>query len=265
MIPKKIHYCWFGGNPLPVLAQKCIESWKKYLPDHEIIEWNETNYNVHKIPYISQAYQAKKYAFVSDYARVDILNEQGGVYFDTDVEVLKDLSPILNKGQFLGLEAAGAIANGLGMAAEAGDAILQEILASYQQEPFLYADGTYNLKTVVTRVSDIFKKYGFTNEVENIQEIANYSIYPPEYFSPKNVVTGIIKLTENTYTIHHYDASWLEDWQKQVQIKKHKIFHKLGENIVSRGVVSLYYMYAALRNLGIKEGMDYILSKIKNE
>ena len=125
MIPKKIHYCWFGGNPLPLLAQKCIESWKKYLPDYEIIEWNEANYDVHKIPYISQAYKAKKYAFVSDYARVDILNEHGGVYFDTDVEVLKDLSPILAKGPFLGIEAAGAIANGLGMAAEQGDADAQ--------------------------------------------------------------------------------------------------------------------------------------------
>lgn len=265
MIPKKIHYCWFGGNPLPILAQKCIESWKKYLPDYEIIEWNEANYDVHKIPYISQAYQAKKYAFVSDYARVDILNEHGGVYFDTDVEVLKDMSPILAKGPFLGIEAAGAINNGLGMAAKQGDAILKEILDSYCQDAFLNPDGTYNLKTVVERVSDIFRAHGFTNNVEEIQEIANYSIYPAEYFSPKNVVTGIIRITENTYTIHHYDASWLEDWQKSVQINKHKIFNKLGENIISIGIVSIYYSYMALYNLGIKEGIDYIVSKIKSK
>lgn len=264
MIPKKIHYCWFGGNPLPLLAQKCIESWRINLPDYEIIEWNETNYNVHKIPYISQAYEAKKYAFVSDYARVDILNEYGGVYFDTDVEVLKDMSPILDKGPFLGLEAPGAIANGLGMATEKGDAILEEILNSYRNENFVNPDGSFNLKTVVTRVSDIFKKYGFTNEGARIQNVANYSIYPPEYFSPKNVVTGIIRITENTYTIHHYDASWLEDWQKKVQIKKHKIFNVLGENIISKMIVSFYYSYMALRNLGLKGGLDYIFSKIKH-
>ena len=264
MIPKKIHYCWFGGNPLPLLAQKCIESWKKYLPDYEIIEWNESNYNVHKIPYISQAYEAKKYAFVSDYARVDILNEHGCVYFDTDVEVLKDLSHILNKGQFLGIEAPGAINNGLGMAAEKADAILLEILESYSKENFVNSDGTYNLKTVVTRVSDIFRNYGFTDDADHVQEIANYNIYPAEYFSPKNVVTGIIRITENTYAIHHYDASWLEDWQKQVQIKKHKIFNKLGENIVSKGLVSIYYAYMALYKLGMKDGIDYIFSKIRS-
>jgi mannosyltransferase OCH1-like enzyme len=263
MIPKKIHYCWFGGNPLPLLAQKCIESWKKYLPDYEIIEWNEANYDVHKIPYISQAYKAKKYAFVSDYARVDILNEHGGVYFDTDVEVLKDLSLILAKGPFLGIEAAGAIANGLGMAAEQGDAILKEILDSYSQEAFLNPDGTYNLKTVVVRVSDIFRQYGFTDNESQIQEVANYTIYPPEYFCPKNVQTGILTITENTYTIHHYDASWLEDWQKQVQIDKYKIYKKLGNNLISNAFVAAHHVFMALKNKGVIDGIKYCKDKLK--
>lgn len=263
MIPKKIHYCWFGGNPLPLLAQKCIESWKKYLPDYEIIEWNESNYNVHKIPYISQAYKAKKYAFVSDYARVDILNEHGGVYFDTDVEVLKDLSPILNKGQFLGIEAPGAIANGLGMAAEKGDAILVEILESYSKENFVNPDGTYNLKTVVTRVSDIFRNYGFTDDADHVQEIANYNIYPAEYFCPKNVQTGVLIITENSYTIHHYDASWLEDWQKKVQIDKYRIYKKLGSNFVSNSIVSAYHVFMALKNKGLVGGIKYCKEKLK--
>ena len=262
MIPKKIHYCWFGGNTLPLLAQKCIESWKKYLPDYEIIEWNESNYNVHKIPYISQAYEAKKYAFVSDYARVDILNEHGGVYFDTDVEVLKDLSPILNKGQFLGIEAPGAINNGLGMAAEKADAILVEILESYSKENFVNPDGTYNLKTVVTRVSDIFRNYGFTDDADHVQEIANYNIYPAEYFSPKNVVTGIIRITENTYTIHHYDASWLENWQKKVQIKKYQVYERFGTNLFSKVIVLIYHISQALINLGFINGIKYSWSKI---
>ena len=104
MIPKKIHYCWFGGNPLPALAKRCISSWKKYLPDYEIIEWNESNYDVHKIPYISEAYNAKKYAFVSDYARFDILYNHGGLYFDIDVEVLDSLDDIIKDGPFMGIE-----------------------------------------------------------------------------------------------------------------------------------------------------------------
>lgn len=108
MIPKKIHYCWFGRKPLPESAKKCIASWKKFFHDYEIIEWNEDNYDVNKIPYIQQAYEAKKYAFVSDYARFDVLYQYGGVYFDTDVEVIRPFEDILEKGAFMGCETDGA-------------------------------------------------------------------------------------------------------------------------------------------------------------
>ncbi len=207
MIPKIIHYCWFGGNPLPELAQKCIASWKKFLPNYEIKEWNESNYDVRKIPYTAQAYDAKKYAFVSDYARFDILYQYGGVYFDTDVEVIKPMDDILANGAFMGLESAGNIASGLGIAAGSEETIFKEILKSYEGEKFVNKDGTLNLKTVVVRVSDIFRKHGFTNEV-TIQRCAGITIYPMEYFCPKSIKTGLIKLTDNSYTIHHYDGSW---------------------------------------------------------
>ena len=121
MIPKIIHYCWFGGNPLPASALKCIESWRKYCPDYEIKEWNESNYDVNKIRYSSQAYQAKKYAFVSDYARFDILYQWGGLYFDTDVEVIRPIDDILAKGAFLGLETSETVNPGLGMAVSPND------------------------------------------------------------------------------------------------------------------------------------------------
>ena len=126
MIPKKIHYCWFGRNPLPESAKKCIASWRKYFPDYEIIEWNEDNYDVNKIPYTQQAYAAKKYAFVSDYARFDILYQHGGIYFDTDVEVIKSFDDVLEHGAFMGCEIDGssrsgiAVAPGLGIAAAPG-------------------------------------------------------------------------------------------------------------------------------------------------
>ncbi|MCI6187324.1 MAG: glycosyl transferase [Spirochaetia bacterium] len=220
MIPKKIHYCWFGGNPLPELAMKCIESWKKYLPDYEIIEWNESNYDVHKIPYISEAYEAKKYAFVSDYARFDIMYEHGGIYFDTDVEVIKDMSEIIKRGSFAGIESAGALNAGLGFATRQREPILKEILESYKDEKFLNDDGSLNLKTVVTRVSDIFKQHGFTDEVK-IQNVAGFTIYPMEYFCPKAIHTFEVNISDNTYTIHHFDGSWVTgSTGKLIQQKK---------------------------------------------
>ena len=209
-IPKIIHYCWFGGNPLPELAQKCIASWKNFCPDYEIKEWNESNYNVRKIPYISQAYDAKKYAFVSDYARFDILYEYGGIYLDTDVELIKPLDELLKHGAFCGVEQPGALNAGLGMAAPAEMPIFREILDSYQSDQFINADKTYNLKTVVVRVSDIFKKYGFSNN-EEIQEVAWFRIYPKEYFCPKDIISGEVNITDNTYSIHHFDASWIDE------------------------------------------------------
>lgn len=207
-IPKIIHYCWFGKNPLPELAQKCIASWKKYLPDYEIKEWNEENYDVRKIPYTAQAYDAKKYAFVSDYARFDILYQYGGLYFDTDVEVIKPLDEILKRGAFAGVERAGSLAAGLGLASPAASPIYKEILDSYKNSSFIKDDGSIDLTTVVTRVSDIFKKHGFTdkNEIQKVEEI---TVYPSEYFCPKDIETGKLTVTENTVSIHWFDGSWV--------------------------------------------------------
>lgn len=225
-IPKKIHYCWFGGNPLPELAIKCIESWKKFLPDYEIIEWNESNYDVHKIPYISQAYNVKKYAFVSDFARFDILYEHGGIYFDTDVEVIKDMTDIIEQGAFAGIESPGALNAGLGIASPAASPIYKEILDSYKKSSFIKENGQNDLTTVVTRVSDIFKKYGFTDE-NKIQKIADVTIYPVEYFCPKDYETGELNITDNTYSIHHYDASWTSENMKQLIREKAWINSKI--------------------------------------
>lgn len=232
MIPKVIHYCWFGRNPLPELAIKCIDSWRKYLPDYEIKEWNEDNYDVRKIPYISQAYDAKKYAFVSDYARFDILYQYGGIYFDTDVEVIKDLSPIIDNGAFMGVEVVGAINAGLGIGAPAQLEIFKEILDSYKDERFIKSDGSLDLKTVVIRVSEIFYKYGFTKE-DKIQKIEDITIYPKEYFCPISYSTGTMEITGNTYSIHHYVASWITP-SKYRKIKKklrYIIYHIAGNSV----------------------------------
>ena len=208
LIPKIIHYCWFGGNPLDKLGQKCLDSWKQYFPDYEIKEWNETNFDINYCKYVKEAYQAKKWAFVSDYARFKILYEQGGVYFDTDVEVIRPFDDILSKGNYIGCERKGTAVNpGLGMAVAPGLGIIKEIIEDYEQSSFLKADGTYDLTTIVERTTKILKRHGLAT-TDKIQVIADVNIYPSEYFCPINMETGKLEITENTYSIHRFAGSW---------------------------------------------------------
>lgn len=209
MIPKTIHYCWFGRNPLPPLAIKCIASWKKYLPDYEIKEWNEDNFDVNIIPYTKEAYEAKKYAFVSDYARFWILYHYGGLYFDTDVEVIKPLDDIIALGAFTGLESKLNCNPGLGLGSVPNLNLFEEILDIYGTLHFKHTDGSLNLKTVVEYTSELLIKNGLCNK-PNIQKIGEIYVYPPEYFCPINIITKRIHITQNTRTIHHYMASWQE-------------------------------------------------------
>lgn len=239
-IPKVIHYCWFGRNPLPESAVKCIESWKKYLPDYEIREWNEDNFDVNAIPYTRQAYERKKYAFVSDYARFYILYRFGGVYFDTDVEVIRSFEPILERGAFMGCERDGggesgiAVNAGLGIAAAPGMALYREILARYEALHFINEDGSNNITTVVDHVTAVLKEQGL-KDIPGIQMVADTVIYPKEYFCPKVMDTDDIFTTENTYSIHHYDASWAEELDRRSgrrAVKLKKVFgEKLGGTI----------------------------------
>jgi len=211
MIPKIIHYCWFGRGKMPELANKCVESWKKFLPDYEIKEWNEDNFDVNSIPYTAEAYKAKKYAFVSDYARFWILYKYGGVYFDTDVEVIKPMDTIIEKGPFMGFENNDATTTGvnpgLGLGVPPGFDLYKEILDYYEGEHFLKADGSLNLKTVVLRTTYILKKHGL-KEDNRFQTIAGVNIYPFDYFCPIRITDGKLCLTDNTVSIHHYAASW---------------------------------------------------------
>lgn len=217
MIPKVIHYCWFGRNTLPPLAIKCIESWKKYLPDYEIKEWNEDNFDVNIIPYTSEAYQAKKYAFVSDYARFWILYNYGGLYFDTDVEVIKPMDNIIKRGAFMGLErdynpkiganTCNTVAPGLGLGCNPGLGLYKKIIDLYQSLHFNNSDGTINLKTVVDYTTEFLKEEGLKN-IPGIQKVGDIYIYPSEYFCPINITSKKLHITPNTYTIHHYMASW---------------------------------------------------------
>ena len=230
MIPKVIHYCWFGRNPLPPLAIKCIESWKKFLPDYEIKEWNEDNFDVNIIPYTQEAYQAKKYAFVSDYARFWILYKYGGIYFDTDVEVIRPLDDIIARGPFMGCEKDGAtgggtpaVAPGLGLGVNPGLGLYKEILDMYATLHFIRRDGSYNLKTVVSYTTEMLCQYGL-KDTNEIQQIAGIMIYPKEYFCPIDYETKVYTETVNTKTIHHYNASWVSEEDKYAKKISKKIF-----------------------------------------
>ena len=259
MIPKKIHYCWFGGNPLPDSTQKCIDSWKKFFPDYEIIEWNESNYDVHKILYISQAYNAKKYAFVSDYVRYDILYEYGGLYFDTDVEVINSFDAIIEKGAFAGLESPGNIAAGLGLGSEPHSDIYKEILDSYKSSVFIKENGTLNLVTIVDRVSNIYKKYGFTNQNE-IQFVANTTIYPVDYFCPMDNSTGVLKITENTKSIHHYDATWTIPLRKKYIYQRNVLAKIFGRKIAKFILLPLQFI-CIIKEIGFKSFFNKLINK----
>ena len=215
MIPKIIHYCWFGRNPLPESAIKCINSWKKFFPDYEIKEWNEDNFDVNIIPYTKEAYEAKKYAFVSDYARLWILYHLGGLYFDTDVEVIKSMYDIVDRGPFMGIEVEATgiepplVAPGLGLGVTPGLGLYKEILDYYAPLHFLYSDGSLNQVTIVKHVTNVLVNNGLKQKNE-LQQVAGVWIYPIDFFNPLNDNTGELTITPNTRSIHWYTKSWLK-------------------------------------------------------
>ena len=221
MIPKIINYCWFGRNPLPDSVLKCIESWKKFCPDYEIKQWNEDNYDYKKQAYTLEAYEAEKWAFVSDFARLDIIYNNGGIYLDTDVELIKSLDGVLENKCFLAIEQPShLIATGLGFGAEKGNGAIKEMLDEYSGVHFKLADGIYNTTPPCpTRNTAPFYKYGFTTEIDKPVKLGSAVVYPPEYFCPFERKKNELTVTENTYSIHHYDTSWVSDDEKELMSK----------------------------------------------
>lgn len=229
MIPQTIHYCWFGRNPLPEKAQKCIASWRKFFPDYEIKEWNEDNFDVNIIPYTREAYEAKKYAFVSDYARFWILYRYGGLYFDTDVEVIKPMDDIIEFGPFMGVEVPPKtglpqVAPGLGLGATRGLDLYKLLLDKYATLSFRNPDGSLNQKTIVAHTTKVLVGQGL-QRTDEIQQVAGVWIYPADYFNPLDSLTGKLKITENTRSIHWYMNSWSDT------SKVYKWFSKLSHRL----------------------------------
>ena len=225
MIPKKIHYCWFGGKPLPKKAEKCILSWKKYLPDYEIVEWNESNFDINYNLYTKEAYENKKYAFLTDVARLIVIYNEGGIYFDVDVETIKSFDDILECKAFFGIERENYVATGLGFGAEKNNDFIKALLDDYNDRHFVKSDGTLDITPCPVINSEIFKKYGF--ELNNsVEEKDGIRVYPSEYFNPLENATGKLNKTKNTYSIHWYNKSWVPK-KLVVRSKITKVFHRI--------------------------------------
>lgn len=229
-IPKIIHYCWFGRGEKPESVKKCIDSWKKYCSDYEFKEWNEDNFDINSNEYVKQAYESRKFAFVTDYVRLYAIYTEGGVYMDTDVEVLKPIDEFLEHKAFSSFENNNMLTTGF-MAAEKGNEWIKDLLTIYENLKFIKEDGNMDLTTNVVRITNLtHEKYGLKLE-SSYQELRNglITIYPHEYFSPKDWSTGEIHLTDNTYTIHHFSGSWHTEEDKRKSEKYRKKLKKYIE------------------------------------
>ena len=229
MIPRTIHYCWFGRGEMPELAKRCIASWHKYMPDWEYKLWNEENFDVNAIPYTEEAYEAKKYAFVSDVVRLWALCNEGGLYLDTDVEVFKSFDDLLEHQAFVGFEGSKHLPLGTCvMASEEGGCWVKEQLDYYKDRYFIGADGSYDLTTNVQFISAKMREQGFLQNGQE-QDYKDLHVFPVEYFCPRQT-TGEYFRTENTYCDHLGMSSWSE---KEMGWKA-KIGHLVGKRNMTR-------------------------------
>ena len=226
MIPKIIHYCWFGRGEKPELAKKCIASWRKFCPDFEIREWNEDNCDYLAM---AEAYAAKKYAFVPDVMRLLVLEQYGGVYFDTDVEVVRDISPLMDDEGFIGFENDQYVASGLTIASVPHHPVVQAMIEEYQNLHFVNADGITNAVGCPHLNTDVMEHFGLVRNGQE-QTVAGIHVYPADFFNPLDSVTGKLAKTENTYSIHWYSMSWLP-WYKQIKVKIGRIYRRMKRAI----------------------------------
>ncbi|PGT96253.1 MULTISPECIES: glycosyltransferase family 32 protein [Bacillus] len=239
LIPKKIHYCWFGGKEKPEIIKNCMRSWHENLPGYEIIEWNESNFDIHCNQYIREAYYSKCFAFVSDYVRVHALYNWGGVYLDTDVEVFKSFDDLLYHDSFWGFEQENYIATST-IGAAKGNKLIKVFLDSYEEKCFIKEDGSYATQTNVAIITEILKEAGIKMNGKYQELEGRGAFYPQTYFSPYDYINCRNFITENTYAMHHFYKSWLSP-RERVKGQFKKIISKVigGENIARiRKVVS---------------------------
>lgn len=227
-IPKAIHYCWFGRNPKPKLARKCIRSWKKHCPDYSIIEWNEDNFDIAACPlYVRQAYEAKKWAFVTDYVRLKVIYDHGGIYMDTDVELKKGLDSLLCYEAFFGFEDGAHIATGLGFGAVKGLTILEEMMDDYNEIPFFREDGSFDMEACPTRNTKVFLRHGLIQD-DSYQILEKHIlILPSIYLCPIRYMDGHYTHSSKTISVHRFSASWYSEEQRDKNAESRKYHRRI--------------------------------------
>ena len=230
LIPERIHYCWFSGNPIPERLQKCIDSWKYFCPGYEIIRWDESNYDVSQNKYMYQAYKAGKLGFVPDYARLDIVYKYGGIYLDTDVELISTMDELVYQPAFAGVDGSWRVSLGLGFGAVKGSPIMGELREQYSELTFYDEYGDLNMIAAPALQEKIFMQKGYQKNGE-YQIVDGMTIYPEKILSAKCNTTGRILPTSRTVAIHHFDGSWVDE-EKRIKIKKiQSLFQKeTGDN-----------------------------------
>lgn len=212
-IPRVIHYCWFGYGEMPDLYKRCIESWHKLCPDYEINEWNEDNCNINEVSFTQHAYEQKKYGFVPDYFRLKIIYENGGIYLDTDVELLKSLDDLCYNRAFIGMQFPGEVALGLGFGAIQGNSMICEMMDWYKRTDF-FADDETRREIPSPEIQSLYMHQHGMRYGNKMQIVDDVTIYPIEVLSPKNVSTHELNISPYTYAIHHYDGSWTSGARK---------------------------------------------------
>lgn len=206
-IPKTIHYCWFGGAPIPEHLQRFIASWKEKCPDYEIVRWDETNYDVTRNLYMKQAYECKRWGFVPDYARLDIIYRHGGVYLDTDIELLHSLDPLLYQDGFCGFDVYRFINLGIGFGAAPGNPVIHTLLQEYNTRTFCKPDGTQDLSTCILYQYRTFHRLGVSFDGK-LAQIPGMTIYPASVLGSYDPFTEASSPKTSTLSLHHYDSSW---------------------------------------------------------
>lgn len=241
MIPKIIHYCWFGNGEMPDKDKKNIESWRKLNPDYQIIRWDESNYDVNKNAYMAECYSIPKWGFVPDYARTDIIYHHGGFYFDTDVELKKPLDCLLDENCVMGFEKKDSVNHGHGFAAEKGNPILKELLDFYNSIHFINSDGSLNMTASPVYITQLLVKHGLVLNGKE-QYVDDVHVYPMEYFCPKDYLTGEITLTSNTVSVHHFNLSWMNEKDIQKMKEAGELSKRYGE-FIGRNIVDIKYAF----------------------
>lgn len=231
LIPKKLHYMWFGGKSLPESLEKCLESWRKYCPDYEIMEWNESNYDIYKHPYTRQAYEMGAYSFVSDYARLDVLYHEGGIYMDTDVELKRNIDDLLYQEAFCGVEKWQVINVGGMSGAVKGHPMIKKFLDVRKESRFIDASGYQNKATCGFYNTGVAIKEGYRINGMT-QSIGGMNIYAYDWFHPYDYMSGVINETDNTHSVHWFNGGWMDEKMKQANEEAKRKYLELYSRVL---------------------------------